>query len=406
MLRVETLRIASNALRAHKLRSFLTLLGVIIGVMTVVTVVSIISGLNNYISEKVFDLNPDVYAVTRFGIITSRDQWLEAVKRKPIDWNDFKAVDARCGMCDIVGASNGTRSVVKRGAQKLSNVRTAGVTANMAELQNLDLEAGRFFTPSEEQRSAPMIIIGSDVREELFGQLDPVGRTIRVGNQPMRVIGLLRKQGAVLGNNQDKVLYMPITAWQKRFGSRESIDIWVRAKGGVPGVEPSMDDVRSILRGRRRTAFRDDDPFASVTAEALQMVWKSISAGLFSLMILISGISLVVGGIVIMNIMLVSVVERTREIGVRRAIGATRKHIRRQFLTEAVLLSLGGGILGVIVGMLIAKAITVFSPLPTLVRPELVIAGLLISVIIGMLAGVIPAVRASKLPPVEALRFE
>jgi len=403
---METLRIASNALRAHKLRSFLTLLGVIIGVMTVVTVVAIISGLNNYISEKVFDLNPDVYAVTRFGIITSREQWLEAVKRKPIDWNDFKAVSARCGLCDVVGASNDTRSAVKRGAQKLSNVRTSGVTANMAELQNLDLEVGRFFTPSEEQRSAPMIIIGSDVREELFGQLDPVGRTIRVGNQPMRVIGLLRKQGAVLGNNQDKVLYMPITAWQKRFGSRESIDIWVRAKNGVPGVEPSMDDVRSILRGRRRTAFRDDDPFASVTAEALQMVWKSISAGLFSLMILISGISLVVGGIVIMNIMLVSVVERTREIGVRRAIGATRKHIRRQFLTEAVLLSLGGGILGVIVGMLIAKAITVFSPLPTLVRPELVIAGLLISVIIGMLAGVIPAVRASKLPPVEALRFE
>ena len=403
---METLRIASNALRAHKLRSFLTLLGVIIGVMTVVTVVAIIAGLNNYISEKVFDLNPDVYAVTRFGIITSREQWLEAVKRKPIDWNDFKAVSARCGMCDVVGASNGTRSVVKRGAQKLSNVRTAGVTSNMAELQNLDLEAGRFFTPSEEQRSAPMIVIGSDVREELFGQLDPVGRTIRVANQPMRVIGLLRKQGAVLGENQDKVLYMPITAWQKRFGSRESLDIWVRAKGGVPGVESSMDDVRSILRGRRRTAFRDDDPFASVTAEALQMVWKSISAGLFSLMILISGISLVVGGIVIMNIMLVSVVERTREIGVRRAIGATRKHIRRQFLTEAVLLSLGGGILGVLLGMLIAKAITVFSPMPTLVRPGLVVAGLLISVVIGVLAGVIPAVRASKLPPVEALRFE
>jgi putative ABC transport system permease protein len=406
VLGVETLRIASNALRAHKLRSFLTLLGVIIGVMTVVTVVAIISGLNNYISEKVFQLNPDVYAVTRFGIITSREQWLEAVKRKPIDWNDYLAVRARCGMCDMVGASNGTRSVVKRGAQKLSNVRTAGVTSNMAELQNLDLEAGRFFTPSEEQRSAPMIIIGSDVREELFGQLDPVGRTIRVANQPMRIIGLLRKQGAVLGENQDKVLYMPITSWQKRFGGRESIDVFIRAKNGVPGVDASMDDVRAILRGRRRTAFRDDDPFASVTAEALQMVWKSISAGLFSLMILISGISLMVGGIVIMNIMLVSVVERTREIGVRRAMGATRQHIRRQFLTEAVLLSLGGGILGVLVGVTIAKAIAVLSPLPTLVRPMLVVSGLLISVLIGMLAGVIPAVRASRLPPVEALRYE
>ena len=403
---METLRIASNALRAHKLRSFLTLLGVIIGVMTVVTVVAIISGLNNYISEKVFQLNPDVYAVTRFGIITSREQWLEAIKRKPIDWNDYLAVRARCGLCDMVGATNATNSVVKRGAQKLSNVDTVGATPNIAELQNLDLEAGRFFTPSEEQRSAALIIIGSDVREELFGQLDPIGRTIRVGNRPMRVIGLLRKQGSVLGNNQDKVLFMPLTAWQKQFGSRESLNIWVKAKNGVPGMEASQDDVRAIIRGRRKTAFRDDDPFANVTAEALQMIWKSISAGLFSLMILISGISLAVGGIVIMNIMLVSVVERTREIGVRRAIGATRQNIRRQFLTEAVLLSLGGGILGVLVGIAIAKLIAMLTPLPTLVRPGLVISGLLISVVIGMLAGVIPAVRASRLPPVEALRFE
>jgi putative ABC transport system permease protein len=403
---LETLRIAATALRAHKMRSFLTLLGVIIGVMTVITVVSIISGLNNYISEKVFQLNPDVYAVTRFGIITSREQFLEAIKRKPIDWNDYVAVKERCGLCDMTGASLNTNSSVKRAAQKLTNVRTTGVTSNMAELNNLDLEAGRFFTPTEEQRSVPLIIIGSDVRDELFGLLDPIGRTMRVADQPMRVIGLLRKQGSVLGQNQDKVLYMPITTWRKRFGTRESLDIFVKAHGGVPGVESSMDEVRVIVRSRRHTPFRGDDPFAAVTAEALQMLWKSISAGLFSLMILISGISLVVGGIVIMNIMLVSVVERTREIGVRRAIGATRKHIRRQFLTEAVLLSLGGGILGVLVGVSIAKIISTATPMPTMVRPSLIVAGLLISVVTGVLAGVIPAWRASKLPPVEALRFE
>jgi putative ABC transport system permease protein len=227
-----------------------------------------------------------------------------------------------------------------------------------------------------------------------------------IADQPVRVIGVLRKQGSVLGQNQDKVLYMPISAWRKRFGSRQSIDIFVKAHGGVAGVDNSMDDVRVILRSRRRTAFRDDDPFATVTAEALQMLWKGISAGLFSLMILISGISLVVGGIVIMNIMLVSVVERTREIGVRRAIGATRSNIRGQFLTEAVLLSLGGGILGVLLGMAIAKTISSLTPMPTLVRPSLIAAGLLISVVTGVLAGVVPAWRASKLPPVEALRFE
>jgi putative ABC transport system permease protein len=403
---LETLRIAATALRAHKMRSFLTLLGVIIGVMTVVTVVSIISGLNNYISEKVFQLNPDVYAVTKYGIITSREQWLEAIKRKDVTWDDYEAVKEHCGLCEITGASLDTNSNVKRNAQRLTNVDTNGVTSNMAELQNLDLEAGRFFTPTEERRSALVIIIGSDVREELFGPLDPIGRTMWVADQPMRVIGLLRKQGSVLGNPQDKVLYMPITTWRKRFGSRDSIAIFVKAHGGVSGVETSMDDVRVILRSRRRTAFRENDPFATVTAEALQMLWKGISQGLFSLMILISGISLIVGGIVIMNIMLVSVVERTREIGVRRAIGATRSHIRWQFLTEAILLSLGGGILGVLLGMSIAKAISVLSPMPTLVRPSLIVAGLLISVVTGVLAGVIPAWRASTLPPVEALRFE
>ncbi|HYH07382.1 MAG TPA: ABC transporter permease [Thermoanaerobaculia bacterium] len=403
---METLRIAATALRAHKMRSFLTLLGVIIGVMTVVAVVSIISGLNNYISEKVFQLNPDVYGVTKFGIITSREQFLEAVKRKDLTWYDYKAVQERCGLCDMVGASHGTRAAVKRGAKKLAGVRTAGTTANMAELNNLDLEAGRFFTPTEERRSALVAVIGADVRDELFPGLDPIGRTIWIANQPMRVIGLLRKQGSVLGQSQDKVQYIPISTWRKRFGVRESIDIFVKAKNGVAGVDASMDDVRVILRSRRRTAFRDDDPFAAVTAEALQMLWKGISAGMFSLMILISSISLIVGGIVIMNIMLVSVVERTREIGVRRAIGATRRNIRGQFLTEAILLSLGGGIAGVILGVLISKSISTFSPMPTLVRPSLVLAGLLISVVTGVLAGVFPAVRASKLPPVEALRYE
>jgi putative ABC transport system permease protein len=403
---VETLRIAATALRAHTLRSFLTLLGVIIGVMTVVTVVAIISGLNDYISEKVFQLNPDVYAVTQYGIIMSREQWLEALKRKKITVSDYNAVRARCTRCDAVGASNSTSTAVKRGAHRLDSVRVIGATENMAEINNLDLEAGRFYTTSEQQRSALVAVIGSDVRDELFAKLDPIGRTIWIANQPMRVIGLLAKQGSVLGRSQDNQLYIPFSTWRKRFGSRDSMDLFVRARGGIGGLEASMDEVRLIIRGRRRTAFRGDDPFAVVTAEALQMVWKSISAGLFSLMIFISGISLVVGGIVIMNIMLVSVIERTREIGVRRAIGATRRNIQMQFLSEAVLLSLGGGIIGVLLGVGIAKSISTFGPLPTLVRPMLIVAGLSIAVVTGVVAGFVPALRAAKLPPIDALRFE
>lgn len=403
---METIRMATRALNAHKLRSFLTLLGVIIGVMTVVSVVSVISGLNNYVAEKLFQLNPDVYVVTQFGIITSREQFLEAVKRKKIDWADYQAVQQRCWRCEMVGASESNRQGTKRGSKHLSGVRVQGGTANMAEINNLDIEAGRFFTRSEDQHAALVAVIGSDVRDELFGKLDPIGRTISIGNQPVRVIGLLRKQGSVLGQSQDKQLWMPLSAFRKQFGSRRSIDLFVKATGGVAGMPESMDQVRVIVRNRRHTAFRADDPFATVSAEALQNVWKNISAGGFALMIFISGISLIVGGIVIMNIMLVCVVERTREIGVRRALGATSRHIQFQFLTESVLLALGGGVAGVTLGFLISKGIAAAFPLPTLVRPSLMLTGLGIAVVTGVFAGWVPARRAASLPPIEALRYE
>ncbi|MGZ8830639.1 MAG: ABC transporter permease [Thermoanaerobaculia bacterium] len=402
---METIRIAAAALNTHKLRSFLTLLGVIIGVMTVISVVSIIAGLNNFVSEKLFQLNPDVYVVTQFGIITSREEFLEAIKRKPLEWGDYEAVRQRCKTCSAIGAHLQTRGGVKREAKKLAGVQIHGGTANSAEINNLDLEAGRFYTTNEDEHSALVAIIGSDVRDELFGKLDPIGRTMLVANQPVRVIGLLRKQGSLLGQSQDTVLYMPLSSFRKRFGTRRSIDLFIRAENGVPGMQKSMDDVRVILRARRRTAFRAVDPFSMVNAEALQNVWKGITSGAFALMILISGISLVVGGIVIMNIMLVSVVERTREIGIRRALGATRKKIQMQFLTEAVLLSLGGGLVGVILGAIISHVISAFF-LPTLVKPSLVIMGLAIAVLTGVAAGYFPARRAARLAPVEALRFE
>jgi putative ABC transport system permease protein len=403
---METLRIAAAALTTNKLRSFLTLLGVIIGVMTVVSVVSIISGLNNYIAEKVFQLNPDVYVVTQFGIITSREQFLEAIKRKKIDWSDYENIRERCHSCAMIGVSENSRQAVKRGSKKLTGVRVQGGTANMAEINNLDLEDGRFFTSAENTHSAPVTIIGTDVRDEVFGKLDPIGRTMWIADHPFKVVGLLRKQGSVLGRSQDNQLWIPINAFRKQFGIHSTLDLFIRAKGGVPGMERSVDDVRIIMRSRRHTGFRGDDPFAVVSAEALQTVWKNISAGGFALMIFISGISLVVGGIVIMNIMLVSVVERTREIGLRRALGATRRDIRRQFLTESVLLALGGGIAGVLLGALIATVISAVFPLPTLVRPTLILSGLLIAVITGAVAGFVPARHAAKMAPVEALRFE
>jgi putative ABC transport system permease protein len=244
------------------------------------------------------------------------------------------------------------------------------------------------------------------VRDEVFGKLDPIGRLAWVAGQPVRVIGLLRKQGSVLGQSQDKQLYMPIATYRKRFGTRRGIDLFVRAAGGIGGIQQSMDQVRVIIRSRRHTDFRGDDPFGIVSAEALQTLWRNISTSAFALMVLISGISLVVGGIVIMNIMLVSVIERTREIGIRRALGATKRNIRMQFLTESILLALSGGVAGIILGVLISKGISTFFPLPTLIRPSLIVSALSIAIVTGVAAGYVPARHAAKLPPVEALRFE
>ena len=402
----EVLRIAAQALRTHKLRSFLTLLGVIIGVMTVVSVVSVIAGLNNYVSTQVFQLNPDVFILTQFGIITSRDEFLEAVRRKRIDMADVRAIQQHCSTCRMVGIATSSEMPTKYGSKRLAGVRINGGSANMAELNNLDIEAGRFYTSTEEHRSALVTVIGSDVREELFGKLDPVGRLMSIAGHPIRVIGVLRKQGTVLGQSQDKQLYIPLSTFRKAFGSRRSLDVFVRPAGGISQLGPSQDEVRVILRNRRHTPFRADDPFGLVTAEALQNVWKKISAGAFALMVCVSGISLVVGGIVITNIMLVSVVERTREIGIRRALGARRRDIRNQFLTEAILLSGIGGIIGVALGVLISKGISTAFPLPTLLSPGLLIAGLVIAVVTGVTAGFFPARKAARLPPVEALRYE
>lgn len=403
---METLRIAVTALGRHKLRSFLTLLGVIIGVMTVIAVVAIINGLNAYVAEKIITLNPDVFVVTQFGIITSREEFLEALKRKRITLEDLDAVVRNCRGCEKVGAQNFANQALKRGASRLPGVGVIGGSANLAELSNLDLDAGRFFLDVEDRRAAPIVVIGSAVRDELFGPLDPIGRLVWIGNTPYKVVGLLAKRGSVLGQNQDNRVYIPLGAFRKQFGLRQSIAIFVRPEGGLEGQQAAEDEVRTILRARRNTPFRAVDPFGIVTQDSVQVVWRQISAGAFALVTFISGISLIVGGVVIANIMLVSVIERTREIGIRRALGAKKRDILLQFLTEASLLSMIGGVLGVALGWGIAIGLSAAFPLPTRVTPALVVAGLAISVFTGLVAGVFPARKAAHLPPIEALRYE
>ncbi len=390
----EVLAVALQALRRHKLRSFLTLLGVIIGVATVVSVVSIISGLNGYVRDKVLNLNPDVLVFTKYGIVRSRDEFILQRKRKPVTLREARAIERECRTCAAVGAQANHMGSLHVGRLKAPDVRIEGQTANMESMMRIDLEAGRFFSPIEEEHAAAVSVIGAEVKDKLFP----------VRGYPLAVIGLAARKGDVLGQNQDNVITVPITFVQKILKSSDEVGVYVRPRLGLAGIEATQDEVRTILRSLRKTAYRSEDPFGTLGSEAFQALWKSLTAGAFALMVLISGISLVVGAIVIANIMFVSVVERTKEIGIRRALGARRRDIRRQFLLEAALLATAGGVIGVLVGAAVAFLIN--QVFPARVQPGFAVLGIGVAVATGVLAGLAPSTAAARVTPIEALRFE
>ena len=398
---------ALASIRAHALRSFLTLLGIIIGVSTIVTVVSVISGLDAYVQEKVIVLSPDVYVLTKFGIIRSREEFLDALKRRDIDFGDFQRLGQLLTETEQIAARAMGSGAAKYRDKRLPDLNVFGTTANYPELINFDLASGRFFIEAEARSASNVAVIGWDVKEELFPQVDPIGREMTLNGQPYRIVGLVKKMGRTLGQNQDNIVVIPLSAFQAQFGvRRNSLDLMLRARGGVPGVERSVDEVRAVMRAMRHTSYKAPDPFGIVTNESLQELWRQISGAAFLLLVLISALSLGVGGIVIMNIMLVSVLERTQEIGVRKAVGAREADVRRQFLVEATLLSLGGGIVGVVVGGGAALLVKNLLDFPARVSPFIVLMGLGMSAIVGVLAGWLPARNASRLNAIEALRAE
>jgi putative ABC transport system permease protein len=402
----ELLQEALRALKANALRSGLTLLGIIIGVGTLVGVVSVISGLDAFVKDKIIQLAPDVYVVTKFGIIRSREEFLDAQKRRNLDWNDYETAARTLRLAEGVAAEWVGSSAVKFQDHRLADVKVEGTTASFGPMLRVDIAAGRYFTSAEDDAAVALAIIGSDVKDELFPQLDPLGRTLLVGGAPYRIVGLLNKQGKVLGEERDRKVFIPIGAFRRQFGSRDSLNILVKARGGVDGVDASIDEVRALLRAMRHTPFRGPDPFGLVTAESLTTLWRQISAAAFILSLLIASVSLGVGGIVIMNIMLVAVVERTREIGVRLALGARKRDVRRQFLAEAALLSLAGGAAGVVLGGGAALAIRGLLDFPAQVTPGIIALGIVLAIGVGLAAGYWPARNASNLAVVDALRDE
>jgi len=404
----EAVGIATDSLWAHKLRSVLTLVGVVIGVAAVIAVVSLINGANQYVATRVFRLGADVFGLSKTpSIITNVDDWLEFQKRKRLDKDDYDAVKELCKACKGVGASLGGRVEVRSGTNSLKDTNLRAWTPEMAELYDVDLVEGRHITDADVNTAAAVCVIGQDLVENLLPGLDPVGREIRWNNTfPCTIIGVGKKEGSSLGTSLDNWIILPLTTYQKAFGNQtDSLRITIRA-GGAANIQDTVDEVRQIMRGRRHLNYGAKDDFAIETSDSFLSLWKDISSSFFAVTIAIASISLVVGGIVIMNIMLVSVTERTREIGVRKALGARRNDILLQFLIESSTIAVIGGAIGVLGGVIVAKVVSIVSPLPAAVQLWSVMGGLIVALSVGLFFGTYPASKAAKLDPVEALRSE
>ncbi len=402
----ESIRIAVSAIWANRLRSALTLFGVIIGVTSVITIISAIEALMGSFEDQINKLGPATFVITKFGIITSEEEFFKALKRKDLSLEDKRALEKGCPDCEEIAARAFRRSKVKRGNKGLRRVLTAGATHNLIEIVDFEVGEGRSFTAEEYDRNSRVVFIGPTIVEEVFEGQDPIGKTMKVQGRKFTVIGVAKERGSFLGNNQDNFIMIPLSTYSKIFGRpRRNLDILVKSST-VEGIDETQDQARSILRARRGVKYNDEDDFAILTADNILSFFNNITRAARIALIGISSISIVVGGIVIMNIMMVSVTERTREIGIRKSIGARRKNIMVQFLFEALILSLGGGIIGTALGIAIAAILGSQISLP--VTPSLfaIVAGLSISTGVGVFFGMYPAMKASRLDPIDALSFE
>ncbi|MCX7973578.1 MAG: ABC transporter permease [Candidatus Aminicenantes bacterium] len=403
----ESVLIALRSLWANKLRSFLTLLGIIIGVLTIISVVSVIQGLNNFVATKMSFYGANDFAVSKFSLIGgSLKQYREQLKRKNLTLEEMKVIREKCRQCELVGASVQTSRTVKFRNKSLKNTEIRGETAVDHLIGSvLELERGRFFLPHEENNSRFVAIIGWDLVENLFGDIDPLGKSIKIGPYDFRIIGVAKKRGKLLGMSQDNFVRIPITTFQKIYGAHRSIDINVHTTSASQ-MALAQEEVRTILRSLRHKTFKEPDDFSINTSDTFLNFYRSATSSIYLAMIAIASIALLVGGIVVMNIMLVSVTERINEIGIRLAVGARRKDILFQFLIEAAVLSGIGGLIGILFGIIVAQVFSAATSMPTKIEPVSVILAIFISTGTGLFFGLYPANKAARLNPIEALRSE
>jgi len=405
----EGVRIALASLRGHKLRTFLTLLGNIVGTMSVIAVVSLIYGTDRYVSQAVLDEGTDIFTITRINdiqFLTDFDAFLESLNNPDLTLDDRNWLAERMEEASSVGGVISRTATIHARGEKFRGARVRGVTEDYSLIEDIPLLLGRHIARQDVVNARQVVVLGYDVAQSLFPRrADPVGREVKIRGRHFRVIGVVDDRGTVMGNNRNQFAVAPITAWQKVFGSGDSIDIKVAAKD-LTRLQEAQDEAAFLMRVRHRLRPLERDDFSVSTSDQLLSIWSGISKAIYGALVPLVGISLVVGGIVLMNIMLVSVTERTREVGVRKALGARRLAIMWQFLVEAITLSLVGGILGILIGLGLAWGISLASPLPFAVAGWSLVLGLVTTFLIGGVFGTYPAWKAAGFDPVEALRHE
>ncbi len=409
----EAIRLAFGTIRAQKLKSFFSLVGAFIGVMFLIAVVSIVKGMDRYVQEdfaaKIFGIN--TFTVSRrpnFHAGPPSEAMRRAWRRRPdIYEDDYHAIRAALPPEYLIAIQSSNQAEGEVGAKHTSYIQVSGVSEDYFKIRDVRIAKGRLFSQQEIAHGVNEVVIGQDVADSLFTGVDPLGQTIRIAGFPYTVIGVAEKQGTVFGISLDRFAIAPYTSEMKKVvNPRKVVDGIIIKAPTLALMRDGMDRVEAVMRSRHNLRPEQDDDFSLTTQDDVLSFWAKISRVLYTALPLLVGVSLVVGGIVLMNIMLMAVAERTREIGIRKSLGARRRDILAQFLVEAATLSTTGALLGIAAGLLLARVVQAISPLPMGVSPTSIVLGVVLGVGVGMISGVYPASRAAKLDPVAALRFE